>query len=123
MCGATARIIRNGTTVWMSSIAWNCSSRHLVGGAVPGVAGVVDEDVDLAEGVDRLLDDLVAGARLGQVAGHGDRLALDLAGGLLGDVAVDVVDRHLRALGREQLGGRAPDAPRGAGDDRGLAIE
>ena len=26
MCGATARIIRNGTTVWMSSIAWNCSS-------------------------------------------------------------------------------------------------
>ena len=26
MCGATARIILNGTTVWMSSIAWNCSS-------------------------------------------------------------------------------------------------
>ena len=26
MCGATARTMRNGTTVWMSSIAWNCSS-------------------------------------------------------------------------------------------------
>ena len=25
-CGAIARITRNGTTVWMSSIAWNCSS-------------------------------------------------------------------------------------------------
>ena len=96
---------------------------HLVGDAVPGVAGVVDEDVDLPEGVDRLLDDLVAGARLGEVAGDGDRLALDLARGLLGDVAVDVVDRHLRALGGEQLRGRAADAARRAGDDRGLAVE
>ena len=96
---------------------------HLVRDAVPRVAGVVDEDVDLAEGVDRLLDDLVAGAGLGQVAGDGDRLALDLAGRLLGDVAVDVVDRHLRAFGGEQLGRRAADAASRAGDDRGLAVK
>ena len=25
-CGASARATRNGTIVWMSSIAWNCSS-------------------------------------------------------------------------------------------------
>ena len=96
---------------------------HLVSGAVPGVAGVVHEDVDLPERVDRLLDDLVAGARLRQVARHGHRLALDLARGLLGDVAVDVVDGHLRAFGREQLRGGAADAARGSGDDRGLAVE
>ena len=26
MCGAAARMIRNGTIVWMSSILWNASS-------------------------------------------------------------------------------------------------
>ena len=25
-CGAAARSTRNGTTLWMSIIAWNCSS-------------------------------------------------------------------------------------------------
>jgi hypothetical protein len=36
----------------------------------------------------------------------------------LGDVAVEVVDENLRALLREQLGGRAPDAARRSRDDR-----
>ena len=52
---------------------------HPVDDAVPGVAGVVDEDVDLAEGLDRLRDELVGHAGLGQVAGEDRRLAVDLA--------------------------------------------
>ena len=43
--------------------------------------------------------------------------------GLLGDVAVEVVDQDLRALLGEQLGRRAPDPARRAGDDRHLAVE
>ena len=44
-------------------------------------------------------------------------------GGLLGDVLVEVVDDDLRALLGEQLGGRAADAARRAGDDRDLVVE
>ena len=43
--------------------------------------------------------------------------------GLLGDVAVEVVDQDLRALLGEQLGRGAADAARRAGDDRRLAVE
>ena len=76
---------------------------HLVNGSVDRVAGVVDDDVDLAERVDRLPHELVGRARLGQIAGKHRGLALDLAGGLLGDVAVEVVDQNLSALRDQQL--------------------
>ena len=52
---------------------------HPVGDAVPGVAGVVDDDVDGAEGVDPGGDQLVGGVGLGQVAGVDGGLAVDLA--------------------------------------------
>ena len=96
---------------------------HLVDRAVPGVAGVVDDDVDLAELVDGLLDELVGDAVLGQVAGEDGGLAGDLGRGLLGDVAVEVVDQDLGALLGEQLCGGAADAAGRAGDDGGLSIE
>jgi hypothetical protein len=48
---------------------------HLVSHAVPGVAGVVDDDVDLAELVDGLLDQLVGHALLGEVAAEHGSLA------------------------------------------------
>jgi hypothetical protein len=32
-CGAAARSTRKGTTLWMSSIRWNCSSDILCSGA------------------------------------------------------------------------------------------
>jgi hypothetical protein len=96
---------------------------HVVDDSVPGVAGVVDEDVDLPERVDGLLHDVVAGAGLGQVARHGDGLAADLRRRLLGDVAVDVVDRDLGALGGEELRRRAADAAGRPGDDRRLAVK
>ncbi len=96
---------------------------HLVDRRVERVAGVVDEDVDLAPLVDHLLDELVGHARLGQIAGEHERVAVDLGGRLLGDVAVEVVDQHLGALLGEQLRGRASDAACRAGDDRDLAVE
>jgi hypothetical protein len=52
-----------------------------------------------------------------------DGLARDLRRGLLGEVAVEVVDHDLGAVLAEQLGGRAPDPARRPGDDRGPAIE
>ena len=70
-----------------------------------------------------VLHELVGGAGLGEVAREDGRLAVDLAGGLLGDVAVEVVDQDLRALGDEQLRRRASDAASRARDDRRLAVE
>src|SRR5205823_12291060 len=96
---------------------------HLVDRRVERIAGVVDDDVDLAEGVDRLGDELVGRARLGQVAGEHRRLTVDLGARLLGDVSVEVVDEDLRAVLHEQLRRRPADAARRAGDDRRLAVE
>ena len=96
---------------------------HLVGDSVPRVAGVVHEDVDLAELVDGLLHKFVRNARIGQVAGEDSRLAVDLRRCLLGDVAVDVVDEDSRALAYEELRRRAADAASRAGDDRVLSVE
>src|ERR1700683_3074193 len=102
--GAAARITRKGTTVWVLSIAWKWSADilctgagsgehaegndrvdvehrlevlvgHLVHGRVERVAGVVDDDVDLAEGVDRLLHERVRCAGLRQVAREHRRVA------------------------------------------------
>src|SRR5205807_1879053 len=96
---------------------------HLVDRRVERIAGVVDDDVDLAEGVDRLGHELVGRARLGQVAGEHRRLTADLGARLLGDVSVEVVDEDLRAVLHEQLRRRPADAARRAGDDRRLAVE
>ena len=96
---------------------------HPVGDAVPGVAGVVDADVDRAERVDGGGDELVGGAGLGQVTRVDSGLAVDLARRLLGDVGVEVVDQHLGALAYEQLGRRPADPSRRAGDDRRFPIE
>jgi hypothetical protein len=96
---------------------------HPVRDAVPRVSGVVDEDVHLAEGIDGFLDDLVAGACLGEVARDGDGLAIDLARSLFGDLTVDVVDRHLCPFVDEQIGRRTADSASRARDDRGLAIK
>jgi len=96
---------------------------HLVNRRVERVAGVVDEDVDLAPLVDHLLDELIGDAGPGQITLEYERLAGDLGGGLLGDVAVEIVDQHLRALLGEEFRGRAADAAGRAGHDRDLAVE
>ena len=96
---------------------------HLVSDAVAGVARVVDDDVDLAELVDGLLDQLVRHALLGEVAAEDGGLARDLGRGLLGDVGVEVVDEHARALLGEQLGCGAADSSRRSGNDRRLSVQ
>jgi hypothetical protein len=121
--GASARATRKGTTVWISQHRLELLVAHLVGDAVPGVAGVVDDDVDGAEGVDRGGDHLVGGTALGQVAGEDRGLAVDLARGLLGDVAVEVVDENLGALAGEQLRGGAANAARRPGHDRRFPVQ
>ena len=98
---------------------------HLLDDAVPGVAGVVDHDMAVAEGVDRGLDDAVAEVGLGDVAVAGHRLAahlLDLGDGLLGRRVVDVVDHHLGAVAHQAQRDLLADAASRAGDDRHLAI-
>ena len=122
-CGAIARARRNGRDGVDVEHRLELLVGHLVGDAVPRVARVVDEDVDLAELVDRLLYELVRDARLRQVAREDGGLAVDLDRRLLGDVAVDVVDEDASALAHEELRRRAADAAGRAGDDRVLSVE
>ena len=98
--------------------------------------GVVDQDVERAEGVDRLLHDvLAAGPRADVVAVDGGVAAplLDQRHDLLGGVRVqralavqpraDVVDDDPGALTGEHQCLFASDASSRAGDDRHLAVE
>ena len=98
-------------------------------------AGVVDEDVEPAERVDRVLDEAAGAGEVGDVLAVGDGLAargLDLGddllrrrqvGALAGERAAEVVDDDLRAGRGERERVRAADAAPGAGDDRDLARE
>jgi hypothetical protein len=96
---------------------------HLVDDAVPGIAGVVDQDVELAEAVDRRLDELLGHPVRGQVAREQRGLTVDLRGRLLGALGVEVVDEHARAVLGQELRRRPADAARRPGDDRGLAVQ
>ena len=71
------------------------------------------------------VDERLAAGPVGDVVVRRHRLATraaDLFGGLLGPVA-EVVDDDLGALGGEEQGVLAPDAPSGAGDDRDPTVE
>jgi hypothetical protein len=107
----------------MSSIRWNASSLIFVQRRVQRVAGVVDDDVELAERVDRRRDERLRHARLGQVAAVHRRLARDLVSDLRREVRVQVVDHDLRAVLGQQLSGGAADPARRAGHDRDLPVE
>ena len=79
------------------------------------VGGVVDEDVELAELLDRALDGLAAEARLAHVAGDEQRappLALDGRARLLGVHLLlgQIDDGDVGALAREEDGDGAADA-------------
>jgi hypothetical protein len=105
---------------------------HLLERDVAEDAGVVDEDVDLAEGVDGGLDDGVAVLDRVVVGDRGAAGGLDLVddlvGGrarlaLAGEAAAEIVDDDLGAARREEQRVGAPQSATGAGDDRDLAIE
>ena len=99
-------------------------------------AGVVDEDVEAAEGIEGGLDDALGAGEGsdGVVVGDGRPAGVadgvhDLIGGVVGaiplarDGSAEVVDDDLGALGGEEERLAAADAPAGAGDDRDAALE
>ncbi len=89
-------------------------------------AGVVDQDVQLAALFDHRVDDLlhagrvghVAGIDLGRAAGGADRV------GRLGQLVDAASDAgHVGAGAGQRQRDRASDAARGAGDNRGVALQ
>jgi hypothetical protein len=88
--------------------------RRLVDRPVPGVAGVVDDDVQTAPGVDRGRDRGLRHAGLGEVTGVRKAGAVQVGGDGLGTIGVDVADKHLRAgraeLARDLLADALPSA-------------
>ena len=90
-------------------------------------AGVVDEDVDGAEAVERRLGDARRCALLHEVLDDQHRLGAaggdDLAGQLLQQIGAPGDDGEPRALARQRQGDAAADADAGAGHQRGLAFE
>jgi hypothetical protein len=108
---------------------------HLAQGLVAQDAGVVDQDVHLAEGVEGLLEDPlpaldggdVVVARGGHAAGVADLLRHGVGHRLAFAAAISgpaqVVHQHLRALGGQRQRVLAPDAAPRAGHDRNLAVQ
>ena len=99
---------------------------HLLDLAGAGVrdAGVVDEDVELAERLLHVGEHPLHCRRVGDVGGHGERLhTLQLLRRLLGGLEHEIVDDDVRALGSEAERDRAADAATCAGDERDLVLE
>jgi len=90
-------------------------------------ARVVDQDVEAAESLLRLGEEVPNVVLLGDVRPHGDCLAS--LGGDLGHDAVGpllaggVIDDHRGAFGRQVQGDRGPDPLGRAGDDRNFSIK
>ena len=106
------------------------SSSVISGSCLPSVtvaaAGVVDQDVDFAELLDRRLGECVDLRRNGDVGRHDQTLAAGFFDGLGG-----LVELRLGARGGDDIGARlgklhrhrAAETAPGAGDDRDFAVE
>src|SRR5439155_25675612 len=93
---------------------------------VARLPGVVDEDVDAAERLQRPRAQLACLVRLRQVTrlGHGDALvALDLVHDLLERLLATARQGDARALGGQEQRGCPADAGAAAGNQRDLAVE
>ena len=88
-----------------------------------GDAGIVDEDVDLAERLQRLVAGLLDGGEIGNVDLEGRDGRADFLRGLFRKRQVVIPDRDLRAGCDEALGDRAPKTLRAAGDDGAAAVQ
>ena len=98
-------------------------ARRRVGGPD---AGVVDEDVDAPELLDGGVDERLAVLGLGDVGGDRDRppaRRLDELLGLLQLLDAPRAERDVGAGLSQRLGERHPEARRGSGDDRDLAVQ
>ena len=108
---------------------------HVEAHAWPGDAGVVHQDVETPEVVERGGDQPAPGLPLGDVTGVGDRvtargpdlLGHDLRGSASPPSPTSEPPKSLtttpRALGREAVRLGPPDAPSAAGDDGHFAVE
>jgi hypothetical protein len=102
------------------------AARRMRNGAVPGIAGVVDDDIDPPEGIDGRADEALAEIGRGHVAGadhraHAERL--DLARGLVRHVGVEIVDDDMRTGARELERDRLADPPPRSRDERDLVLQ
>ena len=88
-----------------------------------GPAGIVDEDVDIAERGGRPCDRLFHLLARGDVGGQRQRVGPDFARYPLGRVATQVENADLRALGGEKPGDALPEAATRAGNDGDLACQ
>ena len=101
---------------------------HAVHAAVPGVSGVVHDDVEATAGVDGVFDEGVAdslGDEVGDERGGTPVTEglVDRAGGFGRLGFIDVGDDDAGAVGGEHNGGGAADAARSTGDDGYVARE
>ena len=99
---------------------------HLADEAVPGVARVVDDDIDAAEPVDPALDEIIGKARRRDRSRNGQRLAangFDFGNHLIRRVRVQIVQHHIGAVFRKFQRDGAADAAPGTGDIGGLACK
>ena len=99
---------------------------HVVDRAVPDIAGIVHDDVEIAERLKRRSDRLVAEIGRGDIADerHGAAaLRRDRRHGLGGRIGVEVADHHLGAASRELARDRGADAAARPGHQRHPAVE
>ena len=88
-----------------------------------GNAGIVDEDVDLAERLQRRVACFFDGGEVGDVDLEGGDGGADFLRGPLGKRQVVVPDRDLRAGCDKALGDRATKTLCTAGDDGAAAVQ
>ena len=77
---------------------------HILDGAVPGEAGVVDNDIEATERFDRSAYEPIAEIGLGHVAGANRRLAAkppDRRSGVVGRLGIEIVDHDAGTLARQ----------------------
>ena len=89
-------------------------------------AGVVDQDVEAAEGGFGLGDGLAGGVSIGDVGGQNQCAAgggLDHAGCRFECLLAPTDKGNGRAIGRQRHCSRSTDSAASAGDERGLTVE
>ncbi len=108
---------------------------QVVKGLVAEDAGVVDDDVDAVEGVERGLYHRFATSGGRNAVAVGDRLAAEVAdfpgdrlcrsgvGALAVDRTAEIVDHHARAARGQQQGVLPAQPSAGAGHDRDLPVK
>ncbi len=86
-------------------------------------AGIVDRDVEIAEALDRQLDEPFGQGLVGDVAGNDRAIGLDLAGRPVERGGIEVGEDEAGASGGEPLSRPAAEAARRTGDQHRQSIE